>query len=217
MPVIVVAASKGGTGKTTLAAALAVEASNRGREVMLLDADPQQSLARWYELRVAAEDDEPIMLIEAGQPMAPPSSKTWIIIDTPAALVSKIEDAIEMADVVIIPVRPSSMDVDGIMPVVELCNRHDKPFVFVLSQVFAESDMTAGARTFLGTRGEVLDQDILSRPIHGKAMLEGLTGPEYEPRGPVAKEIAALWQTIDELATHKRAARKPAASKKAAS
>jgi chromosome partitioning protein len=198
-----------------LAAALAVEASRKGRDVALVDADPQQSLARWYQLRVEAEDDEPLLLIEADKPIEPKSEKIWVIIDTPAALLPKIEDAINLANLVVIPARASAMDVDGILPVVALCNRLAKPFVFVLTQTFADKTMNEGARAFLSAHGEVLEQEIESRPSHSRAMLSGLTAAEYEPRGAVAKEIAALWSDIEELATGKRKHNKAAARKAA--
>lgn len=216
MPVIVIAASKGGTGKTTLAAALAVEASRKGKDVALVDADPQQSLARWYQLRIEAEDDDPLLLIEADKPIAPNSEKTWVIIDTPAALLPKIEDAIQLANLVVIPARASAMDVDGILPVVALCNRLAKPLVFVLTQTFADKKMNDGARAFLSAHGEVLEQEMASRPDHSRAMLNGLTAAEFDPRSPVAKEIATLWADIEKLASGQRSPRK-SASRKAAS
>lgn len=215
MPVVVIAASKGGTGKTTLAAALAVEASRRGRDVALVDADPQQSLARWYQLRLDAEEDEPMLLIESDKPLAPKSAKTWIFVDTPAALIPKIEEAIGLADIVVIPSRASSLDVDGIMPVVQLCNRLEKGFVFILTQTFADKKMNEGARAFLSTHGEVLAQEVESRASHSRAMLTGLTAAELEPRGAVAKEIGALWSNIEQLATGARKPKKVAARKAA--
>ena len=48
MTILTLANSKGGGGKTTIAACLAAELSKRGNTVVLLDADPQRSLTTWH-------------------------------------------------------------------------------------------------------------------------------------------------------------------------
>ncbi len=60
MKVLSLLAQKGGTGKSTLAAHLAVEAVRTGpKPVVLIDLDPQASLRRWYEKR---EAEQPVMI-----------------------------------------------------------------------------------------------------------------------------------------------------------
>ena len=54
---IAVVNSKGGTGKTTLAAALAVRAAKEGKRVAMVDLDPQHSLAEWFNMRAGATDN----------------------------------------------------------------------------------------------------------------------------------------------------------------
>ena len=59
MKTIVIAARKGGAGKTTLTRNLAVAASADGLKVLCVDLDPQASLRGWWERR---EADAPSML-----------------------------------------------------------------------------------------------------------------------------------------------------------
>lgn len=205
MPVIALAASKGGVGKTTLSAALAVEAARSGR-VAILDTDPQQSLARWHEIRASEADGRSsLTLINPGKYVDETARRIardfdWVLIDTPPALILTIEAAIRGADLVVVPTRPSPLDVESIDPVVELCEEHARPLVFVLTQTVARSTMTEGARRFLASRGAVLDIEIVSRQIHAGAMLRGLSAAEVEPKGASATEIATLWQTVERRA-----------------
>lgn len=196
MPVIVLASSKGGTGKTTLAAALAVEARRRGRRVALVDADPQQSLARWHAMRESQVGDTSLQLVTASEP-AGITRNAWVLVDTPSAMLEKIEDAVVLADLVVVPVRPSMLDVDAARPVIELCRRHERPFVFVLTQTFASSRMTSGARSFLADSADVLDGEIASDARHAQAMLEGSTAAEQEPDEAPAHEIELLMNEIE--------------------
>ena len=53
---------KGGAGKTTLAASLAVAAAGAGERVIVLDLDPQASLARWGKRREAANVPSKVMI-----------------------------------------------------------------------------------------------------------------------------------------------------------
>ena len=59
MQTILIAAQKGGSGKTTLTRNLAVAAGEDGCSVLCLDLDPQGSLRSWWETRDA---DSPSML-----------------------------------------------------------------------------------------------------------------------------------------------------------
>ena len=114
MKTIVIAAQKGGAGKTTLARNLAVAASQDGRDVLCLDLDPQGSLRAWWEGR---EADAPAMLDRDPAPHAlratlnaAQSQFDLCIIDTPHAAPEWLAEALGAADLVLIPVRPSPDD-----------------------------------------------------------------------------------------------------------
>jgi chromosome partitioning protein len=121
MHVIVLASQKGGAGKTTLAAhiAIAAEAGGDGPAV-LIDADPQGSLsASELPAKLAA-------LAEAGYAVA--------VVDTPPAITEAITAVVELADLVVIPTRPSPHDLRAVGRTVELVQTAGKPFVFAVTQ-----------------------------------------------------------------------------------
>lgn len=199
MPMLVLAATKGGVGKTTLAAALAVEASRKSQRVAIVDLDPQQSLARWHELRTNETGDaERPALIPVGKypdealADAAAGEWDWVIVDCPPGSVRRTDQGVASADLVLIPSRPSPLDVEAIDVMVELCE--DRPFLFVLNATAPRSAMTAGARQYLASKGDVLDVEITNRQSYASAMILGGTASEKD--GPARAEIAALWEAI---------------------
>lgn len=200
--VVVLAASKGGAGKTTLAAALAVRACKESEAVALIDLDPQQSLARWWELRGAGRHPELISDVEvasAGVETARGKGCDWVFIDTPPGFLSTIEPAIGVADLVLIPVRASALDVEAVAPVVELCRAQNVAFAFVINHAEARWKMTESAANFLGNYGKVLDEWVSYRKSYITGMTLGLSGPEVENDGKCAAEIDALWRAVKRL------------------
>lgn len=204
MPVVVLAATKGGVGKTTLAATLAVEASRKSQRIAVIDLDPQQSLARWHELRVSEiGDGSRPALIEVGRYPDQTLAKTaagdwdWVIVDCPPGSIRCTGLGVAAADLVIIPVRPSPLDVEAIDVMVELCQQHERPFAFVLSQTAPRSSMTTGARQYLASKGEVLSVEIGNRQSYAAGMILGGTATEKD--AAARSEIAALWEIIAKL------------------
>ena len=99
---ILIANSKGGSGKTTIATNLAGYFASLGKHVMLSDLDRQQSSAQWLKRR-------PVELPEIHAYIADPE---WIITDSPAGIRSnKLSDAVKRADCIIVPVQPSAFDI----------------------------------------------------------------------------------------------------------
>ena len=112
MPVIVVANSKGGVGKTTLSTNLAGYFAARGHAVMLGDVDRQQSARTWLGLRPAGLP--PISTWETSHDdiVRPPRGTTHVVLDTPAGLHGKrLDDVMKLADKVLIPLQPGIFDI----------------------------------------------------------------------------------------------------------
>jgi len=201
---ITLAASKGGVGKTTLAACFAVEAVKRNTPVALLDLDPQQSLARWWELR--GEPENPTLVDLEGLTVNNLKKKLgrqgyqWLIIDTPPALMTRIQPAIEVADVVVVPVRPSPLDVEAIDPVVELSERARTQFVFVVNANPPRSSLTTGTIGYLEQNGEVLEEMVGYRTGYAGAMISGQVAQEIDKDGKAHDEIVDLWRAVSKLA-----------------
>ena len=146
MKTIVIAAQKGGAGKTTLARNLAVAASQDGRAVLCLDLDPQGSLRAWWEGRDA---DGPSMLDRDPAPdvlratlNAAQAQFDLCIIDTPPAAPEWLAEALGAADLVLIPVRPSPDDLRAVGATIAAVNAARVPFAFALSQTPAPRSLT---------------------------------------------------------------------------
>lgn len=212
MRVLSVSASKGGVGKSTIAAALGVEAARRGHRVVFIDLDPQQSLKNWHDDRKS----ELPALIKADKYIDRTIEKLrrenwdWVIIDSPPGLVSIIESAVEVADLVLCPVRASPLDTDALDAVMQMVATHEKNFVFLLNAVTPRSKLAEGARKYLEEGGDVLDIEIANRLVYASAMITGKTAAEVDPKGPAAAEIAALFKELEKRMARVVDKKKPA-------
>lgn len=103
MNVITMASRKGGTGKSTLTAHLAALAHASGRRCLVIDADPQGSLALWHSLR--ADRQPPLQSaargIERALAFAHVEGYEWVFIDTAASTWVVVQEAIRAATFVI--------------------------------------------------------------------------------------------------------------------
>lgn len=111
MPVVVVANPKGGVGKTTVATNIAGYFAGQGHQVMLGDADRQQSSRLWLRLRPAEARPIASWDVGEGQIAKPPRGTTHVVLDTPAGMHGKwMEDTLRSADKVVVPLSPSIFD-----------------------------------------------------------------------------------------------------------
>lgn len=195
MQTILIAAQKGGAGKTTLARNLAVAASLDGQRVLCLDLDPQASLRSWWESR---EADTPAMLDRDPAPdtlgnalKAAGEQFDLCIIDTPPAATQWLAEAMKAADLVVIPVRPSPDDLRAIGATIAAVNQANIPFVFALSQT-PRARITEEAARVLAQHGRVAPVNIAQRVSYAET---GATGQGVmETSDTKAKgEIEAIW------------------------
>ena len=116
MKTILVASSKGGAGKTTLATNLAAHFALDGKRTVLVDADPQHSSTRWAERR--AEMETAVLPIDASGKRAwrtsLPEDAERVVIDAPAgSMADDLQQFIEHVDVIVVPVLPSALDIEA--------------------------------------------------------------------------------------------------------
>jgi chromosome partitioning protein len=197
---IVLAARKGGASKTTLTGHLAVEAARRGLgPVVMMDTDPQQSLAAWWQDRAADEPKLAAVRLErlAAEAAQLRHSPGWLFIDTPPLVPETIETVIAVADLVLIPVKPSPHDLKGVGVTVQLAKRQGKPFCFVVTQAIARAALTTQAILALSQHGPVATSVMHYRVDYAGAMTDGRTVQEIDAVGKAAEEMRLLFDYVD--------------------
>lgn len=207
MKVIATASQKGGSGKTTLSVHLAVAASKRGLKTLILDTDPQGSSTAWGKAR---EYSYP-MVAECTVPNLPELIKAarfdeydLVIIDGAPHNTASVDKVISMADLAVIPVKPTLLDLHAVQDTIQKVKRSDKPFTFVLNECKARSIEVAEASDFLSDQGEVAPQRIGDRTAYSRALAKGMAVIEFEPSSKAAAEIEALYDWIESKLKSKR-------------
>ena len=200
MHVIVFASQKGGSGKTTLAGHIGVQAELSGAgPVALIDTDPQGSLAKWWNCR---ESDSPAFIHSVFTNLvhdldeARAQGFKLIVIDTPPAVTKAISEVVSFADLVVLPTRPSPHDLRAVGPTIDICQARKKPMIFVLNAATARARITMEAAVALSQHGTVAPATIHNRTDFAASMIDGRTVMEVEPEGKSAEEVAALWEYI---------------------
>ncbi len=194
---IAVVSRKGGSGKTTLAAHLAVAAERAGAgPVALLDSDPQASLADWWNARKAETplfvrtgfdriDEDSRRIADAGVEL--------LIVDTPPAVTDSIEKCIALADIVVVPSRPSPHDIRSVLSTVRLVEHLGKPLVFVLNAAVGRARITAESIAILSRHGPIAPSVIGQRLDFAVSMIDGRTVMELPGTSKSSDEISDLW------------------------
>ena len=115
MRTVLVASSKGGAGKTTLATNLAAHYALDGKRTVLVDADRQHSATRWSEKRAGlASAVLPVDGTRKGWEKLVPADTQVLVIDAAAgAMGEDLEPYLERADAVLVPVNPSMIDLEA--------------------------------------------------------------------------------------------------------
>ena len=133
---IAVASTKGGSGKSSITAALAVQAVKEGDRVALLDWEPQGSLTLWWLMR--GKPENPLLVRDDIEPASARRKLAgecdWLFLDTAPAMMDQVELAVEAADFVLVPLQASAFDLMAARAVISLCGDHNKPFAFVLNK-----------------------------------------------------------------------------------
>jgi len=200
--VVAVASQKGGCGKTTLAVHLAVHASQKRKRVLLVDTDPQLSASKWYDRR---ESERPMLVtaslgqLRAIVDAAREEGVDYVIVDTPPHAGAQIDQATSIADFVLIPCKPTPMDLDAVPATVEIVRTHGTPAGFVLTSTLPRGAITEEARSRLADDFPdipVCTTDVGHRTGYYYALIDGRAVGEFEPRGKAAAEIAGVWTWI---------------------
>jgi chromosome partitioning protein len=200
MQTIVINSQKGGSGKTTLCAHLAVQAELAGDgPAYLIDTDPQGTLSTWHEKREAEipqRAEVALADIAAGLQALRQRKAAYCFIDTAPTRTDENVALFRMADLVLVPIRPSPSDLWAAAATVALLKEARIPFLFVLTQAKANASITGQAAAALSHHGPVAETFIADRVPYAAAMTDGRTAIELMSKGPAALETAALWKNI---------------------
>jgi chromosome partitioning protein len=208
MITVALCTQKGGTGKTTIATALAVAAHLAGKKSALLDLDPQTNAVNWFDRR---EGDGPD--VASIQPGAIRRSleayrglgMDWVFIDTPGKMDSASTEAAKHADMVLIPTQAQIFAIDTLEPLKRLLDMAGNPPAFVVLNLVHPN---AGGRAADDAAAIAERFNVAVAPIHMSRLKAyedapalGQTPLELEPQGRAAQEVAGLFTFLSEQAS----------------
>lgn len=201
--VITVAQQKGGSGKTTLAVNLAVAFARAGKRVALMDTDPQGSAGRWFMARLEAGDAPGLEFSTASawgvsyEVRKLAKEHDIVIIDTPPKADSDLRPALREADLVLIPVATSHLDLWAVEMVLYLAEREDKPALMVMTRNRPGTRLAQDVAAKAGEMKAELAQAVMAnRVVYAETLGQGRAALEA-PKGPAHAEVTGLMQEIE--------------------
>ncbi|MCF3974027.1 ParA family partition ATPase [Paracoccus salsus] len=202
--IITVAQQKGGSGKTTLAVNLAVMLNRRGHTVALVDTDPQGSMGRWFIERIQARgEDETLDFSTSSAWGASYESEKlkkrfdFVIVDTPPKIDSDLRPALRVADLVLVPVATSHVDLWATEGVLDLARREKAQVLVVLNRVRPHTRLSVEvAEKAVELGATVADTQISNRVVYAETLGQGFGAAERARSGPASDELAALTDEV---------------------
>ena len=205
--VIATANPKGGTGKTTVAVHLAVAVHRKGHPTALLDTDPQGSALDWarqspegYNGPTVEHIKEDLTLAAAVQQ----SDSEVVVVDSPARLDERTGRVLSVSDLVLVPVRPSGLDLWGTVEFVDLLETRvegrNLVAAFVRSQADVRTSLSDELSGVIDRLGLPLLDGLTHRVAYARTMTEGRTvldGSDTTAR----EEVRALLSDVGDLSS----------------
>jgi chromosome partitioning protein len=204
MNVVTFASRKGGAGKSTLTAHLAAFAHRMGHRCLIVDADPQGSLALWHAIRL--DGTLPLQTAARGIDRvlahAMLEGVEWVFIDTAPTMWVVVQEAIRAATLVVIPARPGFFDLDAVRETVGIARERNKPYAVVINAAPVKRDdkqspAVAQSRAELDRLAiPVWSGQVSQRASFVNSLASGASVGEVDPNSPAGAEIARLWSAI---------------------
>ena len=200
MRTVAFVSQKGGSGKSTIASSVAVAAHQTNEKVCVIDMDPQGSLMNWARIRAAGD----VEVLASGAARLPAllatlerRGVTLALLDTPGAEGAASSAAMRVADLNIVPSRPSLFDLWASARARAALEEIGAKVVFLLNQC----PPTRTARVQDGVEaleemGRLISPLILARVDYQDAARRGRGVTELNPSGAAAQEMRGLWQSI---------------------
>ena len=198
MKILSIVNRKGGASKSTLAAHLALEATEEGLKTILIDMDPQKTLESWWEKR---EEELPAMVdisandLEDKLSVLEKSGFDLCIIDTPGDNTGNAEAGIKAAQIVLIPCKPTPPDLAAVGKTIsQVRDKHKQPYFFVITQAPPSSQAHVQATSVLSEFGPVAPDTMMTRKMYSDVMGSGESATKYNKAAKA--EIPAIWNYV---------------------
>jgi len=202
MRVIAVLNPKGGSGKTTLAVHIANALQQAGHDVLLIDSDPQGSARDW----AAANRDQSLPVAGVDRPVLERDVKAlgrgrdFVVIDGCPRMQAMTASALAAADLVVIPVQPSPLDIWAASELVTAVQDRELAGLLVINRAVPRAHLPAEARLALVEFGiPVATTQIGSRVVYPAAMARGLTVLDTHDLRAKAEIHALTTEIINQL------------------
>jgi len=206
--IISVVNQKGGTGKTTVATNLAVCFAAEGRDVLLVDADPQRSALDWRADRPDAQAPVqtiglPVKNLHREMDLFRPKYDV-ILIDGGGRVTTTARAAVLVADFVIVPTLPSKPDIvsthDFFKGVIEAVATIKEVQGAVLINQLQGTVVSRRAEESVKGLGYPVFKTILHQYVaYREAIAAGLSVVEYDQTSKAAQELTAFFRELKEV------------------
>ena len=205
MRTIAVIALKGGSGKTTVATHLALAAHRRGVDTLVVDIDPQRSAD---DILGARTDPGPTCVVSTGAKLmaakfaALGGGKQLLVIDTQAGALEDVSEAVVLADLAVMVVRPTLLDIAGLARTLQLVRRLGKPATVIVNQAPTPREgvepplVKRALRALAFMKAPVAPVIVRARTIYQLALETGRSAEEMADPA-AAREIASLWRFVE--------------------
>lgn len=198
MKVLAVIGQKGGNGKTTTALGLAVAAFLEGKDVAVIDLDPQTTAANWSDRRgkdtpavVSCQVSRLTQVLDAAERQG----ADLAVIDTPGKSTDALIAAAKAADFVLMPIQPQLYDIETLTSLRDVLTLAGNPAAAVFvnrapiqGRRHTETQEAAEKQGFT-----VCPVVVYARAAHGDAGNIGQTATEFDPDGKAAQEMKELY------------------------
>ncbi len=206
--IVTIAQQKGGAGKTTVVAQLAVAWLNRGHSVAVVDIDPQGSLSAWHAVREEAmgAGETGLHLSDvAGWRLGTELDRLrnqfdYVLVDTPPHAETEAKAAVRAGDILLLPVQPSPMDLWATQPTIDMARKERTRALVVLNRLPPRGRLPDIIEGKLRADDlPVADARLGNRTAYAASMLEGKGVLESHRRTRAAEEVLELADEVDRL------------------